>query len=78
MRTTIDAAGRLVIPRELRARVGLLAGGEVEVDILGAAVVIEPVLGHDLLREGAYIVIPATGEPIDDAGVREVRLADQR
>ena len=32
MRTTIDAAGRLVIPKVLRARLGLDAGGEVDVD----------------------------------------------
>jgi AbrB family looped-hinge helix DNA binding protein len=78
MRTTIDKAGRLVIPRELRARVGLLGGAEVDVEVHGAAVIIEPVRGHDLLREGRFIVIPATGVPLDDVAVREVRLADQR
>ena len=45
MRTTIDKAGRLVIPRSLRDRIGLSAGGEVELELDGAAVRIEPVAG---------------------------------
>jgi AbrB family looped-hinge helix DNA binding protein len=31
MRTTIDRAGRLVIPKALRERLRLLAGGEVDI-----------------------------------------------
>ena len=45
MRTTIDKAGRLVIPRPLRDRVGLAGGGEVELELDGAAIRIEPVGG---------------------------------
>jgi len=32
MRTTIDAAGRLVIPKQLRERLGLVGGSEVEIE----------------------------------------------
>ena len=32
MRTTIDAAGRLVIPKKFRDELGLVAGGELELD----------------------------------------------
>lgn len=78
MKTTIDRAGRLVIPRGLRAQVGLADGGEVDVAIQGAAILIEPRVGRDLQAEGAYLVIPAAGATIDDDAVREVRLADQR
>jgi AbrB family looped-hinge helix DNA binding protein len=78
MKTTIDRAGRLVIPRGIRAQVGLVDGGEVEVDTLGGAIVIEPVQGLDLQKEGAFVVIPATGRSVDDAQVRELRLGDQR
>jgi AbrB family looped-hinge helix DNA binding protein len=78
MKTTIDRAGRLVIPRGLRVQVGLADGGEVDVAVQGAAILIEPRAGLDLQAEGAYLVIPATGQAIDDDAVRELRLADQR
>ena len=61
MKTTIDKAGRLVIPRGLRAQVGLVQGGEVEVGVHGAAILIEPVAGDDLLKDGSFVVIPRTG-----------------
>ncbi|MBI2777739.1 MAG: hypothetical protein HYX57_10830 [Chloroflexi bacterium] len=38
MKTTIDKAGRLVIPRLLRDRIGLGGGGEVELELDGAAI----------------------------------------
>lgn len=78
MKTTVDKAGRLVIPRGVRAQIGLLDGGEVDVAVQGAAVIIEPVAGDDLQREGSLIVIPATGTGMTDADVREQRLRDQR
>ncbi len=78
MKTTMDKAGRLVIPRAMRAQIGLLDGGEVEVDVHGATIVVEPVSGEDLLKEGPFVVIPATGHAVTDADVREQRLADQR
>jgi AbrB family looped-hinge helix DNA binding protein len=78
MKTTIDKAGRLVIPAGMRAKVGLLAGGEVEVAVHGAAIIIEPLNGLDLESEGPFLVIPSTGHPTDDAAVREARLGDQR
>jgi AbrB family looped-hinge helix DNA binding protein len=78
MRTTIDKAGRVVLPRGLRAQVGLTEGGEAEVGVVGAAILIEPVTGDDLQREGDFVVIPSTGEMVSDADVREQRLGDQR
>jgi AbrB family looped-hinge helix DNA binding protein len=78
MKTTIDKVGRLVIPRGMRAQVGLLEGGEVEVDIQGATIIVEPVAGDDLQNDGPFVVIPKTGHAISDADVREQRHADQR
>ena len=72
MRTTIDKAGRLVIPRALRNRVGLASGGEVEIEIDGAALRIEPVTGSALSENSGLLVIPASGMRIDDALVREL------
>ena len=73
MRTTIDKAGRVVIPRPLRDQVGLTAG-EVEVTVDGAAVRIEPVAGEGVIEVDGRLAIPASGTPIDDELVR--RLID--
>lgn len=77
MRTTIDKAGRLVIPRALRDRIGLSAGGEVELELDGAAVRIEPVAGTGLREEDGLLVIPATGVPTTAASVRDLIDADR-
>ena len=83
METTIDQAGRLVIPKRLRDRVGLVPG-KVEVTVDGAALRIEPLLDAEseddngLERVGGRLVIPASGVDLDDARVDEMRRADQR
>jgi len=77
MRTTIDAAGRLVIPKRLREEIGLRPG-EVEVTAYGGALRVEPVAGESLEERGGRLVIPATGIPVDDDLVRSLRHADQR
>jgi AbrB family looped-hinge helix DNA binding protein len=77
MRTTIDKAGRLVIPRRIREGIGLADGGEVEVELDGAGVRIEPVAGTALRESGGLLVIPASGRPIDAAAVRELIDADR-
>jgi AbrB family looped-hinge helix DNA binding protein len=78
MRTTIDRAGRVVIPKALRKQVGLEEGGEVDVDVLGATILIEPVAGQELTEVRGRLVIPGTGRRIDDSTVRRWRLEDQR
>lgn len=77
MKATIDKAGRVVIPKELRDQVGI-APGEVEIVADGAGIRIEPVVGRGLVREGRFLVIPASGVTIDDDTVRSLRDADQR
>ncbi|MEO6577539.1 MAG: AbrB/MazE/SpoVT family DNA-binding domain-containing protein [Candidatus Limnocylindria bacterium] len=77
MRTTIDKAGRLVIPRPLRDRIGLATGGEVEVELDGAALRIEPVGGGALREQDGLLVIPGTGMPLTGAVVRELIDAER-
>jgi len=77
MRTTIDKAGRLVIPKTLRDRLGLRAG-TVEVDADGASLRVEPITGKNLQRRSGRLVIPASGVILNDEGVRALRDADQR
>jgi AbrB family looped-hinge helix DNA binding protein len=77
MRGTIDKAGRVVIPRALRDRLGITAG-EVEITVDGAGVRIEPVAGEGLVEVAGRLVIPASGAAVDDALVRGLRDAEQR
>jgi AbrB family looped-hinge helix DNA binding protein len=77
MRTTIDKAGRVVIPKPLRDELGLRPG-EVEVTSDGAALRIEPLASGHLVEERGRLVIPAAGVAVDDALVRALRLADQQ
>ncbi len=77
MRTTIDKAGRLVIPKSLRDHVGL-GPGDVDVTVDGAVLRVAPVAGDDLVEEAGRLVVPRTGAVIDDDLVRSLRDADQR
>jgi AbrB family looped-hinge helix DNA binding protein len=72
MKTTIDRAGRLVIPRSLRNRIGLGDGGEVEIELDGAAVRVSPVAGSDVREKAGLLVIPSTGEPITADVIRDL------
>lgn len=77
MRATMDKAGRLVIPKPLRDRLGL-SPGVVEVVAEGAGLRVEPIAGDALEERGGRLVIPASGAVIDDDTVRSLRNADQR
>lgn len=77
MRTTIDKAGRLVIPKQLREEIGLRPGA-VDVSVSGSGLHVEPLAGESLEERDGRLVIPATGAQIDDALVRSLRDAGQR
>jgi AbrB family looped-hinge helix DNA binding protein len=75
MRSTIDKAGRLVIPKSLRDQLGLRPG-DVELTADGAALRVVPV--HDDTLVDGRMVIPASGVTIGDQLVQALRDADQR
>ena len=78
MRTTIDAAGRLVIPRALRERAGLIGPSEVDIEMDGAAIRVEPVTGSGFVEVDGIHVIPAIGKRITNEMILELRDADRR
>lgn len=77
MKATIDKAGRLVIPKSLRDRLGLRPG-EVEVTADGTGIRVEPIALETLEEREGRLVIPAEGVSIDDELVRSLRDADRR
>ncbi len=77
MKATIDKAGRLVIPKYLRDRLGLRPG-PVEVHADGTGIRVESLAAESLDERGDRLVIPASGTVIDDDAVRSLRDGDQR
>ncbi|MDP8958775.1 MAG: AbrB/MazE/SpoVT family DNA-binding domain-containing protein [Actinomycetota bacterium] len=74
MKTTIDAAGRLVIPKAIRERLGLRGGEQVEVSERDGRIEVEPTQSDvRLRRRGDFLVAEPTTElpPLTDEIVRE-------
>jgi AbrB family looped-hinge helix DNA binding protein len=62
MKTSIDKAGRVVIPAAIRERAGLVAGAELDVTLDGTGVRLERVApGPRLVKVGRRVVARPTG-----------------
>lgn len=77
MRATIDKAGRLVIPRQLRDSIGLRPG-EVEVEVVGDGLLIRVVAGDDLVEEDGLLMVPRSGAVVTNDEVLRLRDAVRR
>jgi AbrB family looped-hinge helix DNA binding protein len=78
MKATIDAAGRVVIPKEIRRAAGLTAGTILDIDLRDGQVIIEPAaLPVRLIREGRFLVaVPEVEvEPLTAEEVERTREA---
>jgi AbrB family looped-hinge helix DNA binding protein len=74
MKTTIDSAGRVVIPKELRERLGLEGGASLELRERDGRIEIEPASAPIKLvrRSGGSIAVPEeTLPPLTDEIVRQ-------
>lgn len=77
MITTMDKAGRVVIPASVRDRLGMTAG-PIDIFIDGNSVRIEVPAPDNVVERDGLLVITAAGAALTDDDVRELRLADQR
>lgn len=73
MRTTIDAAGRLVVPKALRRAARLLPGSEVEVRLAdGGRIEIEPAPARVRLERRGGLLVAVLLEPAENLRLEEV------
>ena len=73
MKSAMDSAGRVVIPKELREPLGLATGGPVEIRELDGRIEIEPVeTPMTLVRRAGGVVAVPQGDlpPLTDQTVR--------
>jgi AbrB family looped-hinge helix DNA binding protein len=81
MPTTIDSAGRVVIPKPLRRRLGLEPGRVVDIRERDGRIEIEPAPTPMRLsrRKGGPVAVPATPlPPLTDEMVRETIEGSRR
>jgi AbrB family looped-hinge helix DNA binding protein len=74
MRTTIDSAGRVVIPKELRSRLALVGGQELEIREREGRIELEPASASMSLRHSGGGPVAVAAEelpPLTDEIVRE-------
>lgn len=59
MRTTIDKAGRIVVPKAMRDELGLNGGAEIEIELVDGRIEVEPVTAHVRLvkRRGHWVAV---------------------
>lgn len=78
MITTIDKAGRIVVPKELRDEVGLVAG-PIDIHVVGNAIQIEvPETEIHLDIVDGFLTLPRMDPAMTDDEIRELRFALQR
>lgn len=77
MKTTIDNAGRVVVPKDLRTALNLSGGDEVELTLEGDRIELSPALRQTHLRRGRHGVL-VSDLALPDHGPEEVREALER
>ncbi|HPZ48636.1 MAG TPA: AbrB/MazE/SpoVT family DNA-binding domain-containing protein [Propionibacteriaceae bacterium] len=81
MMVTIDGAGRVVIPKDIRSRLGLDADSRLDVVVAGDTIVLAPVrqAGRTVVEVDGWPVLEAVdGRVVTDSDVQRWRDDDQR
>jgi AbrB family looped-hinge helix DNA binding protein len=81
MRTTIDAAGRIVVPKALRQAMGLSAGRELDIVFTDGRLEIEitPMAAHVEQRGEIHVIVPDDEVPeLSNEQVRDAIEATRR
>jgi len=79
MKSTIDRAGRIVVPKAIREAANLRPGTEVEFRVQGGHVEIEPVpLTVTLQQRGSLVVAVPQGKPVMRAADVDGTIAELR
>ena len=79
MTTTIDNAGRIVIPKAMRDQLGLAAGTQIEVALRNGKVEIEPKSVSTYEKRGRFLVaVMPPGTPRLDNDILAETLNDLR
>ena len=66
MKTTIDSAGRIVVPKPLRDAVGLTPGSTVDIAVYGAGLQLTPAGRTARLVEENGVLVATGDQVIDD------------
>jgi len=81
MRTTIDASGRIVIPKHLRDELGLVGGAEIELTSDGVGLRVEPSgIGGRVVTQsdGSLVLVASHDTAMDDDDLVAIRDALRR
>lgn len=73
MRTTIDKAGRIVVPKAMRDELGLNGGTEVEIALVDGRIEIEPGTSHIHLERKKGRLVAASDREMPVLTAEEVR-----
>lgn len=73
MRTTIDSAGRVVIPKRIRDDLGLDAGRDIEITVVNGKVEIEPAPVAMSLERCGKGLVAQTADPLPVLTADDVR-----
>lgn len=78
MKTTMDAAGRVVIPKALRRALGLGDGGEIEVSERDGVIEVRPAPVRVALEDGPSGPTLVPEQPVPALTVEQVRAILER
>ena len=79
MRTTIDSAGRVVIPRPIRTAAGLEPGTQIDIDVDDDGVIsIQPAPANVRIVKRGRLYVAEFDESVPKIGEKEVRAVRNR